>query len=116
MDEIVNLASNLGGLISQHERFKKLRATEDAVNADEETRDLVRALDEQRAKIAELEAKQQPVEPEDKHELRRCTEAVHANPKLQDLARAQADYMELMNRVNQAIREKLDTTEESQKA
>ena len=116
MDEILDLASNLGGLISQHERFKKLRAAEDAVNADEETHNLVRALDEQRAKIAELEASQKPIEPEDKRELQRRTEAVHASPKLQELARAQADYMELMNRVNEAIREKLDTTEESQGA
>jgi len=110
VDEILNLAGSLGELISRHERFVKLRAAEDAVNADEETRNLVRSMENQRRKIAELEVNQQPVEPEDKRELQRLTDVVHANAKLQQLAKAQADYMELMNKVNEAIRTKLEVS------
>ena len=108
MEDVLRLASDLGKLIAQHERFRKLRAAEDAVAADQETRNLVTAMEEQRAKIIKLESAQQPVEPEDKHELQRVTDAVHANPKLQTLAMAQADYMELMNKVNKTIQDKLD--------
>ena len=111
MEQLLNLASRLGKLIAEHERFKKLRAAENAVNADAETRGLVEALEAQRNKIADLEAKLQPVEPEDKHELQRLTDAVHVNPKLQALAEAQADYFELMNKIDREIRSRLGVPE-----
>ena len=116
MDQLLNLASKLGKLIAEHERFRKLRAAENAVNADAQTRSLVEALEAQRRKIADLEAKLQPVEPEDKHELQRLTEVVHANPKLQALAEAQADYFELMNKIDREIRSKLGVPEASDEA
>ena len=37
----------------------------------------------------------------------RLSDAVHGSPKLQELVRAQADYMELMNKVNKAIQQAL---------
>ena len=111
MDDILQLASDLGERIANHERFQKLRATESAVQADEVAGDLVKSSDAQRRKIAELEAKQQPVEPADKHEMMRLDEAIRENENLQGLVQAQADFMELMNKVNRAIREKLDTAE-----
>ena len=111
MDDILRLASDLGERIANHERFQKLRTAESAVQADKVAQDLVTSADEQRRKVAELEASQQPVEPEDKHELIRLEEAIRGNENLQGLARAQADFMELMNKVNRAIREKLDTAE-----
>jgi len=37
----------------------------------------------------------------------RLSDAVHSAPKLQELVRAQADYMELMNRVNKATQQAL---------
>ena len=111
MDDILRLASDLGEHISTHERFQKLRGAEAAVQADEVAGDLIKSADAQRRKIAELEAKQQPVEPEDKHELARLEEAIRENENLQGLLRAQADFMELMGKVNRAIREKLGTGE-----
>ena len=111
MDDILRLASDLGGRIANHERFQELRAAESAVQADEVARDLVTSADAQRRKVAELEAIQQPVEPEDKRELIRLEEAIRENDNLQGLVRAQADFMELMNKVNRAIREKLGTAE-----
>ena len=112
MDEIRKLASELGRLIAQHERFVKLRAVEDAAGKDTEVGKLLASYEQQQQKLAELEAKQQPVEPEDKKELQRLTEAVHTNPQLQSLAKVQADYMELMNMVNQTIRKELNSDEQ----
>jgi cell fate (sporulation/competence/biofilm development) regulator YlbF (YheA/YmcA/DUF963 family) len=110
MEEILRLAADLGERIAQHDRFKQLRAAEDAVSDESESRDKVRALDRQRAKVAELEAGGRPVEPEDKRELQRLAEAVHSDARLQALAKAQADYMELMNRVNETIRKKMESS------
>jgi len=109
VDDVLKLASDLGERISNHERYQKLRAAESTVQGDEAAQDLLKSADAQRAKIAELEAKQQPVEPGEKHEMLRLEEAIRANENLQGLARAQADFMELMNKVNRAIREKLGT-------
>ncbi len=44
----------------------------------------------------------------DKKEMKRLSDAVHTNEKLQRLVRAQADYMELMSKVNSAIRAATD--------
>jgi len=107
MEEIVRLARELGRNIARHERFLSLREAEKAVEEDGETRELLRRAQEQREKVARLEAEGKPVEPEDKRALQRLNEAVRDNAKLQHLARAQADYMELMNRVNAAIRAEL---------
>jgi len=113
VQEIMSLAADLGKRIAAHERFLKLRAAETTVDADEDTRQLVRRMEEQRAKIAELEARQQPVEPAEKRKLQEMADAVHSNAKLQELARAQADYMELMERVNGAIRKALEAPEDA---
>jgi exonuclease V gamma subunit len=37
----------------------------------------------------------------------------HANPLLQELARAEADYMELMNKVNRAMLQELYPSEKT---
>jgi len=113
MENILSLATELGQRIARHERYVQLRAAEDAADADQETKDLLAAFEAQRKKMADLEAKQQPIEPNDKHELQRLDNAVHASQSLQRLAKAQADYMELMNRVNAAIRKELDGSPQS---
>ena len=116
MDEIRKLASDLGRMIAKHERFLKLRAAEDAAGKDAETDKLLDSYEKQQQKLVELESKQQPIEPEDKKELQRLSEAVHGNAHLQNLARAQADYMELMNMVNRTIRGELDSDREEETA
>ena len=110
MDGVTQLASKLGKLIAKEERYERLREAENAIQADPELRKTLDTFERQRERIAQLEAEQKPIEPEEKRELQQLTETVHANPKLQELARAQADYMEMMNSVNTAIRSEMDAT------
>ena len=107
MEEILERASSLGKLIAKQERFLKLREAEGAAGANKATNDLLESLESQRRKVAQLEAENRPVEPEDKRELQRLAGEVHSNPLLQDLAKTQADFMEMMNKVNGAIRQEL---------
>jgi len=107
MDDLLRLAAQLGRTIAAHERFQTLRRAEDAVAADAATRALLLQRETQMRKIARLEKEQKPVEPEDKHEMLRLNEAVHDNAALQTLARAQADYVEMMRRINDAIQGEL---------
>lgn len=108
MEEILKLALDLGKQIAKQERYIRLREAEDSASVDKETGEALESYERQRRKVAQLEADKKPVEPEDKRELQRLSDAVHSNPVLQNLAQAQADYMELMSRVNQAIRRELD--------
>lgn len=107
MEEIVKLAAELGKRIAANERFTALRNAEDAAEKDSETCELLDAANKQRETLAQLEAEGKPIEPEDKREMQRLDDAIRANEKLQALARARADYLELMNRVNEAIRSAL---------
>ena len=108
MEDALAAASELGRQIAQHEVFRRLRAAEDAVRKDADAQSLLKDFDLQRRKIEDLEGARKPVEPADKREMIRLSDAVHNSPKLQELVRAQADYMELMSRVNKTIQEALD--------
>jgi cell fate (sporulation/competence/biofilm development) regulator YlbF (YheA/YmcA/DUF963 family) len=108
MDHLIKKADELGRSIAASERFKSLRTAEDAVGEDEATRKVLEAANAQRDRLARLEAEQKPIEPADKREMERLNQAVHGNEKLQALAKAQADYLEMMNKVNEAIRAKLE--------
>jgi cell fate (sporulation/competence/biofilm development) regulator YlbF (YheA/YmcA/DUF963 family) len=107
MEAAVAAAEELGRQIAQAEAFRRLRSAEDAVQGDAASQKILGDFDLQRRKIEDLERAQKPVEPEDKHEMIRLSDAVHSAPALQELVRAQADYMELMNRVNKAIQQAL---------
>lgn len=108
MQEILDSAAALGRLIAGHDSYRRLRAAEAKVAAQPDTRKLIEDFEAQRGKIAELESQMKPVEVTDKHELQRLADAVHANPDLQELLRAQADYLSVMNRINRTIRQQLD--------
>ena len=108
MDEILKAAQNLGDRIAESDRFMALRRAGEAAEDDDAAKDLLKKADAQSEKIAELERSLKPVEPADKEEMQRLTDALHGNEKLGALARAQADYLELMNKVNDAIRGRLE--------
>jgi len=107
MDEILELARQLGAKIATHERFKEFKEAQKAVEEDEEAQRLTEQLKVQSEKIQQLERDLQPVEPEDKRELKRIQDAIASNAVLKRFARAQADYAELMARVNEAIQSAL---------
>ena len=108
MQDILDAAAGLGRRIAAHDSYRRLRAAETKVAEQPETRKLIEDFEAHRRKIAELETEMKPVEVADKHELQRLADAVHANADLQELLRAQADYLAMMNRVNRTIRQELD--------
>lgn len=107
MEEITQAAGALGKLIAQSPAFQRLRMAEETVQADADARKTLEEFERQRRKIEQLEGEHKPVEVDDKHLMQRLSAAVHSSDKLQELMRAQADYIEMMNRVNKAIRAEL---------
>jgi len=109
-DTIIALARRLAERIRDCERYQAFRAALQSVAQDEEARNLREQLEEQALKIARLEAERQPIPSEDKQALQSLRERAHANARLQELARDQADYMDLMRRVNDALYEVLNAS------
>ncbi len=102
-DEITEHAKRLGELIRVHPRYVKLRETDAAVLTDKAATDALEAYNKVAAEIARKEAATQPVEVAEKRELQRLHNAVAANETIKTFTLAQADYAELMRRMNDTI-------------
>jgi cell fate (sporulation/competence/biofilm development) regulator YlbF (YheA/YmcA/DUF963 family) len=107
VEDILTQAEALGKQIAEHDRFRAVREARKAADEDDTLQEQMKALGEQSAKIRRLEQETKPVEPEDKRRFRELQEQVTAHPAMQQLARAEADFAELMNRVQRAIRRPL---------
>ncbi len=112
MEKLVELATQLGKEIAAHPRYEAFARASEMIADDEAAGELVNALTQQIRKIAELEREMKPVEVGDKHELEHLQEQAAQNIHIQEFMRAQADYVELMRNVNDAIKAELDATED----
>ena len=112
MDEVLELAAKLSQAIARSNRFNDLRKAEATVMADAESVDRVQKRDELIAKLAEKERAGQPIEPEEKRELMALDEAVRTSTLLAGLSKAQADFQEMLNKVNALITSALEPAEE----
>ena len=112
MDQVIKLAERLGKAIAETDRFTKLREVEKATRDDSDAQKALAEMESFQQEIARKEADGSPIEPEEKRRLADLRTKVHTNAGLQGLARAQADYMELMSRVNGTIREQLGVDED----
>ena len=102
-DEILEQAKRLGELIRTHPRYVMLRASDEAVRADKAATDALEAYNKAAAEIARKEVATEPVEVAEKRELQRLHNAVAANETIKAFTLAQADYAELMRRMNDTI-------------
>lgn len=105
MDDIIAYARELGKKIAEHPRCAEFMKAAREVAADSEAQSLLREYQEQVTKIRQLEAQGSPIEVDDKHKLADCEGKVAGNDKLKAMMRHQADYIELMNNINQAMDE-----------
>jgi cell fate (sporulation/competence/biofilm development) regulator YlbF (YheA/YmcA/DUF963 family) len=103
MEDIITAAGALGKQIAAHERTRAFLEAARTVAADAEAQNLLREFQTQLEKIRAQEHGGQPVEPADKQRLVTLESQVASNEGLKRLMRSQADYLEMMNRVNDAI-------------
>lgn len=112
MEKVLSLAAKLGQEIRMSGRYQKLREAESKVLSDPEARRIQDVLEKQLQKIRSLEEQMKPIEVADKQELSRLQQQARSSPKLQELLKVQADYFEMMNKVNNTILMALAPTEE----
>jgi len=103
MDEIVGKARQLALAIRESEVYKALVAAEKKLSENEDVRKLMENYDRQSRKIHEKETALKPVEVDDKRKLQQLHERMQSEPLVQELLRAQADYAQMMAKVNEAI-------------
>jgi cell fate (sporulation/competence/biofilm development) regulator YlbF (YheA/YmcA/DUF963 family) len=103
MEDIIAHARELGKKIAAHPRCSEFMAAAKAVAEDLEAQKILKAYQEQARRVQELSTAGKPIEVDDKHKLAETEAQVAGNDKLKDMLKHQADYLEMMNRINQAI-------------
>ncbi len=103
MDPILARARDLGEALGAHPRFKAYVEASQALQDDAAAREALEAYNEAARGIAEKEQQGQPVEPAKKQAMETKRSAVASNPTVKQFMQAQANYAELMRRVNDAI-------------
>ena len=113
-DKIIAEARKLGKLIVQTESSKAFLANRELLEADKQAQEIVEDYQRQAQKIGELERGGKPIEPEDKHKLTELQQKVASNETLKSWMKAQADFSEMMSKVNKAISEPFQDTPAAQ--
>lgn len=108
---LVELARRLGTQIAQHPRAQAFTQVRRELNADRDAQTLLKAFTAQSQHIRQLEAEQKPIEVDDKRKLAELESQLMGNELVQRFMRLQADYLELMNAVNQALHAPLASTD-----
>ena len=103
MEELIEMARGLGKKVAGHERTALLKKAQKKVNADPDAAKLIEEFQQQAQKIRTFEQEQKPIEVEDKHKLRDLEQKIIANENLTELTRRQADFVELMRKIKDAI-------------
>ena len=104
MEDIIAMAERLGKAISASPQAASLRQAQAAMRADEAASKLLADFQAQTEKIARLEGEQKPVEVADKHKLEDLHKKLIATEAFKTLTAAQVEYVDVMRRVNDAIR------------
>ncbi|MBI1850394.1 MAG: YlbF family regulator [Planctomycetes bacterium] len=103
--EILDLATRLGGALAEQPRFRAVRDAESEVLADSKSRGIAERLEDLRERVGKRDraGESRSAMQDDLDALQRIEEEVRADPKLQNLARAQADFAQMMNEVHGRI-------------
>ena len=114
MEDIIAMAERLGKAISALPQAAALRQAQAAMQADEAASKLLADFQAHTQKMGQLEAEQKPVEVEDKHKLEDLHKKLIATETFKTLTAAQVEYVDVMRRVNDAIRAQMREPDSSQ--
>lgn len=106
-DELIQQAQALGRAIAGHQTAREFREAQLAVRDSAESQALLSSYTRQAEHIRALEADRKPIEVADKRKLAEAEERMASDKALKRMARAQADYLDLMNTIYSAIQEAL---------
>ncbi len=114
LDKIIAEAAKLGELIAETSVSRAFLQSRQGVQQDKQALEILEDYQRQLQKIAELDSSGKPIEPEDKHMLTELQQKVASNETLKCWMKAQADFSELMGKVNKAITEPFQDTQQAE--
>lgn len=103
--ELVRQARALGEQVARHPRVVAFHEARAALERDAAALELLQDYQRQTNRVQELEHAGKPIEVADKHMLRELQQRMASQDAVKRLMRAQADYVELMNEIHQAMDE-----------
>ena len=103
METVLDQARALGEVIAGHPRTKAFFAAGAALRADAGARGLLDSFQKHADYVHKLEDDNKPVEVADKRKLAELQTRMASNETIKVFMRSQADYIDLMNRVNRAM-------------
>ena len=112
MNEIVEMAQRLGKAIADSQAAQRLRAAKHEFDQHKDLSELLKAYRQQADKIGQLEQEQKPVEVMDKRKLQEFQDKLVAAEPFKQLTAAQVEYLDMMHKVNEAIRRQLAEIED----
>ena len=108
MSAITELAERLGRAIADSPQVAALKAARDAMKNAPEAEQLFMDFREQTDKVARLQQDKKPIEVDDKRRLQDLHEKLIACEAFKQLTAAQVEYVDLMRKVNESIRQHID--------
>jgi len=116
MDDLLQKAEELGRMLADQPRFKALMAARDAIRSDPAARKALADYQTHVDHLQQLQAARKPIEVADKRRLGELESVLSGNAKVMAMSKAQADFSELMSRVNRAIYEKIAAEDAEEEA
>ena len=105
MEDIITDAKALGKKIAAHPRTIDFVTAARAVSESDEAQGILKQYQEQVVKLQAAEQAGKPIEVADKHALADLEAKVAGNDLLKRMMKCQADYLEMMKHINDAIDE-----------
>jgi len=110
-NQILELADKLGKEIHQSAQASALRESKKELDQHKDILDVIQAYQEQLDKVHKLEQENKPIEVPDKHRLQELHDKLVASEVFKKYTAAQLEYVDLMRKVNTALRKELAQTE-----
>jgi len=111
VEAIIQLAERLGKAIADSPQAASLRTAREELDKHEDLSKTLSEFQEQSEKMARLEQENDPVEVEDKRRLRELQDKLVASETFKRFTASQLEYVDLMRKVNEALRGQLVDTE-----
>jgi cell fate (sporulation/competence/biofilm development) regulator YlbF (YheA/YmcA/DUF963 family) len=105
--QITELAEKLGKAMADSQRTRQFKEAANAVRGDEAAQKALADFQNHSDALARKQAENQPIEVEEKRELSRLQEKIYSHDNLKQFMAAQADYMELVQKVNDILSQHL---------
>ena len=100
---LLDEAQRLGTLIGSQEAVKKFREVTAQIDLDVTAKGLLSEFEQLMETLAMKEATMQPIEVAEKQKYQSLQQSMAIHPLIQKLMAAQADYSDLMRKVQEAI-------------